>query len=149
MIRLARADEAEQVAALVQRAYQPWAELLGRKPAPMLDDYPARVAARQCWVMPAHETGSLAAISILEPQAGRLLLDNVAVDPAQQGKRLGIAMIAHAIGVAAGSGSAELLLYTHQRMERNIALYARLGFQEIERKLVGAHARVYMSLPIH
>ena len=77
-----------------------------------------------------------------------MLLDNVAVEPAQQGRGLGIAMIAHAIGVATGAGLPELLLYTHQKMERNIALYARIGFQEIERKLVGGHARVYMSLPV-
>ena len=145
MIRLARPDEAGAVEELVQRAYGHWVAVVGRKPAPMEDDYPARIAAGQCWVLAAPD---LAAISVLERHTDHLMLDNVAVEPARQGQRLGVVMIAHAIGVAAGAGLPEMRLYTNAKMERNVALYSRLGFRETERKTVGHHARVYMALRI-
>jgi len=50
-----------------------------REPAPMADDYPARIAADQAWVI--EEEGRLIGALILEDTEDGLLLDNIAVAP--------------------------------------------------------------------
>ncbi|MFC7608014.1 hypothetical protein [Teichococcus aestuarii] len=50
-LRPARPEEAEALAALVGRAYAAYLPVIGRRPAPMDDDYAARIAAGRpgCW----------------------------------------------------------------------------------------------------
>ena len=50
MIRAAQADEAARVRDVVLAAYQHYLPVIGRPPAPMLDDYAARIAAGQAWI---------------------------------------------------------------------------------------------------
>jgi GNAT superfamily N-acetyltransferase len=141
--RLARADEAGAVAALVERAYTPWVAVLGRRPAPMDDDYAPHIAAGEVWVL--EEAGALAALCVLLAAPGHLLLDNLAVDPSRQGKGLGRAMIAHAEALARARGDTELRLFTNELMERNIALYHKLQFIETHRATVDNRRRVFMT----
>jgi ribosomal protein S18 acetylase RimI-like enzyme len=42
-------------------------------------------------------------------------------------------------------GYGELRLFTNERMDRNIALYERLGFVETHRDTVAGHRRVFMT----
>ncbi len=144
--RLARADEADAVAALVARAYAPWVAVLGRRPAPMDDDYAHHLAAGEVWVLA--DPAGIAALGVLIAAADHLLLDNVAVDPDRQGQGLGRAMIAHAEAVARARGFTELRLFTNELMERNIGLYRRLGFAETHRATVGQYRRVFMTKPL-
>jgi GNAT superfamily N-acetyltransferase len=141
--RLARADEAAAVAALVERAYAPWVAVVGGRPAPMDDDYAHHIAAGEVWVL-ADESG-IAALCVLIAAPDHLLLDNVAVDPSRQGQSVGRAMIAHAEAMARAGGHKELRLFTNALMERNIELYQRLGFVETHRAMVGARYRVFMT----
>jgi ribosomal protein S18 acetylase RimI-like enzyme len=144
--RLARADEAAAVTALVERAYAPWVAVLGRRPAPMDDDYAPHIAAGEVWVLA--DAAGIGALCVLIEAADHLLLDNVAVDPARQEQGLGRTMIAHAEAMARARGHAELRLFTNELMERNIDLYRRLGFAETHRATVGAHRRVFMTKPV-
>jgi len=141
--RLARADEAADVAALVERAYGPWVPVIGRRPMPMDEDYAHHVAAGEVWVL--EDADGLAAISVLIEAPDHLLLDNVAIDPSRQGKGLGRAMIAHAEAVARARGHGELRLFTNVLMERNIRLYERLGFVETHRAMEAQFSRVFMA----
>jgi ribosomal protein S18 acetylase RimI-like enzyme len=141
--RLARAEEAAAVAALVERAYAPWVAVVGGRPAPMDDDYAPHIAAGEVWVL-ADEAG-IGALSVLIAGTDHLLLDNVAVDPTRQGQGLGRAMIAHAEAVALARGFTELRLFTNALMASNIGLYRRLGFAETHRAMVGARFRVFMT----
>ncbi|MEA2214273.1 MAG: hypothetical protein QOF83_4221 [Solirubrobacteraceae bacterium] len=52
-IRRARASDAPELAALVQRAYGHYPPRIGRRPAPMDDDYTQRIA--RDWVMVADD----------------------------------------------------------------------------------------------
>lgn len=52
-IRRARASDAPELAALVQRAYSHYPPRIGRRPAPMDDDYTQRIA--RDWVMVADD----------------------------------------------------------------------------------------------
>ena len=58
-----------------------------------------------------------------------LLVENVALDPAFQGRGLGRRLMAHAEALATELGLGELRLYTNALMGSNIRLYAALGFR--------------------
>ncbi len=131
------------MAALVQRAYTPWVAVVGKRPAPMDDDYAHHIAAGEVFVL--DEAGGLAALAVLIEAPDHLLLDNVAVDPAWHGRGLGRRMIDFAEQEALRRGYGELRLFTNERMERNIALYQRLGFVETHRDTVAGHRRVFMA----
>ncbi|WP_027284174.1 GNAT family N-acetyltransferase [Rubritepida flocculans] len=139
MPRPARPDEAEAARALVRAAYAAWIPVIGREPGPMGDDYAARIAAGELWW---DEGGQALCVLVAQPDA--LLLDNVAVAPAAQGRGLGRRLVAFAIEEARRRGLPAVTLYTHARMEANIALYARLGFRETHRAQEKGFERVYM-----
>jgi ribosomal protein S18 acetylase RimI-like enzyme len=127
----------------VQRAYAGWVAVVGRRPAPMDDDYAHHIAAGEVFVAVAG--GAIAALAVLIDAPDHLLLDNVAVDPDRHGSGLGRRMIAFAEHETRRRGYSELRLFTNERMQRNIALYERLGFVETHRGTVGGHRRVFMT----
>ncbi len=132
--------------ALVQRAYAPWVAVVGKRPAPMDDDYAHHIAAGEVFV--CEEAGAIAALAVLIEAPDHLLLDNVAVDPARHGGGLGRRMIDFAEQEAVRRGYGELRLFTNERMARNIVLYERLGYVETHRDTVAGHRRVFMTKPL-
>lgn len=145
MIRPAREDEAVALRALAQLAYAPWEATIGRRPEPMDDDYAARVRAGQAWVL---DEDGIAALAILEPADGWMMLENVAVHPERQRRGLGRRMIAFAAAEARRRGARELRLFTNALMASNLARYAHLGFRETGRERVGPYDRVQMALDL-
>jgi len=143
IIRPATPEEAPALAALVERAYCPWVPIVGRRPFPMQDDYAARIAAGQAWVLQAD--GAIAGLVVLEQHADHLALDNVAVDPARQGLGDGRVLLDFVEAEAVRRGLPEVRLFTNVLMERNIALYARRGYVETERRQEQGFARVFMT----
>ena len=143
MIRQARPEEAPLLRALVERAYGPWVPVVGRRPLPMDDDYGARVAAGEAWVLEG--AGAVRGVLVLEERADHLLLDNVAVDPARRGKGDGRVLLDFAEAEARRRGLPEVRLYTNELMERNIALYAARGYAETERRREASFSRVFMA----
>lgn len=143
MIRPARPGEAPLLAALVGRAYAAWVPVIGRRPFPMDDDYAARVAAGEAWVLEAE--GAVRGLVVIETHPGHLMLDNIAVDPARQGSGEGRALLDFVEAEARRRGLAEVRLYTNLLMGRNIALYARRGYLETERREEKGFARVFMA----
>jgi len=139
-IRPARPEEALLVADLVERTYAHYVPRIGRRPSPMDDDYEARVAAGELWVV--HD-GELAGNVLLRTQGDYLLVDNLAVDPSRQREGLGRALLDFAELEAARRGLAELRLYTNVAMTENITLYRRLGWDEDDRVTEGPYSRVY------
>ena len=144
-IRPARSDETTRIAGLVERAYDHYVARIGRRPSPMDDDYDARRAAGELWVV--HD-GELAGCVLLRTEGDYLLVDNLAVDPERQGEGLGRALLDFAELEAGGRGLAELRLYTHVAMTENIAMYGRLGWEEYERVTEGPYSRVYFRKPV-
>lgn len=147
MIRLAGSEEAEAVRQLVCDAYGHYVARMGKPPGPMLDDYARRIADRQVWVL--REGDVLAGVLVLEDaEDGTMLLDNIAVAPAAQGRGLGRALIAFAEEEARRRGCSEVRLYTHVLMVENLALYKRLGFHETARINEKGYDRIYMARPL-
>lgn len=139
-IRPARPEEAAAAAALVERTYGHYVERIGRRPAPMDDDYDALVAAGELWLL--HDQ-DLAGLVVLRAVDAHLFVDNVAVDPRRQREGLGRALLDFAEGEAARRGIRELRLLTNVAMTENIALYRRLGWEEYDRR----YSRVYFRKP--
>ena len=142
-VRRARPGEAPLLRALVERAYGPWVPVVGRRPMPMDDDYEVRVAAGEAWVL--EEAGALRGVLVLEEHADHLLLDNVAVEPARRGEGHGRVLLDFAEAEARRRGLQEVRLYTNEKMERNIALYAARGYAETERRREAGFCRVFMA----
>ena len=138
-IRPADAADLPELERIVRDSYGKYTARIGKPPGPMLDDYAALVRGHAVWVAGAPVMG----LVVLLAEADHLLLDNVAVDPAAQGRGVGRALIEFAGAEARRRGYREMRLYTHQTMTENIALYARTGWVETGRGVQRGLARVF------
>jgi ribosomal protein S18 acetylase RimI-like enzyme len=149
-IRPAVDDDVEAIRNLVERAYGPWVPIVGLRPGPMDEDYAALVAEGDVFVLAEPDaSGALIGLLVLRPDADApaddaLMVENVAVDPEQQGRGLGPMLLDFAEDKSRARGVSELRLYTHERMTSNIELYRRLGWEEYERRPSDGFSRVFM-----
>jgi len=127
--------------ALVEAAYAKYVPRIGMRPLPMDDDYDARVASGEAWVV----GDPIEAPVVLEDRDGHLLVDNVAVKPDLQGRGLGRALLEFAAAIARERGYRDLRLYTNEKMTENRALYAHLGWVELERETIERRHAVWMG----
>jgi ribosomal protein S18 acetylase RimI-like enzyme len=140
-IRPAAEADAETLRGIAVAAYQHYVPRMGRAPAPMTADYPGAARRGQAWV--AGEDGEVAGFVILIAQPGYLLLENVAVLPAAQGRGVGARLLALAEEQARGLGLPEVRLYTNEAMTENLAYYPRHGYTETHRSQQDGFHRVF------
>jgi ribosomal protein S18 acetylase RimI-like enzyme len=93
-------------------------------PAPMTADYTAAARCGQVWV------AAVVGFVILVSRPGYLLLENVAVLPAAQGRGVGARLLALAEDRARALHLPEIRLYTNAAMTENLAYYPRHGYTE-------------------
>jgi ribosomal protein S18 acetylase RimI-like enzyme len=141
-IRPAERGDAEVVRDLVRTAYSKYGERIGKEPAPMLEDYDALIRAGEVWVW--DEDGEVLGLLVIRPAEDHMFLGNVAVAPGHQGRGLGRRLVAFAEERATAYGLSEVRLYTNEKMHENLAVYARLGFEETGRGVDGGYRRVFM-----
>lgn len=141
-IRPAVPGDLLQVSRIVAAAYGRYVAINGLEPGPMRDDYAARQAAGQLWVLDA---GDVAGLLVLIPGDDRLMLDNVALDPAAQGKGHGRRLLDFAESHARQAGFAAIRLYTQDIMVENIAIYLARGYVETHRATEHGLNRIYME----
>jgi GNAT superfamily N-acetyltransferase len=146
MIRKARPEDASAVRDVVVAAYQHYIPVIGRPPAPMTDDYPARIAADQVWVL--EDSDGMAGVLVLENGPDCFLLDNIAVRPDRQGRGYGRQLLDLAEAEAIRCGWNAVTLYTNALMVNNIAIYSGRGYIETGRKVEKGFSRVYMAKPV-
>jgi ribosomal protein S18 acetylase RimI-like enzyme len=140
-IRRAEDGDVTAVRAVVDAAYSHYVPRLGRPPAPMTADYEKLVSAGEAWV--AEADGRVIGVLVTRPSGDALELENVAVDPAQQGQGHGRALVSFAEGHARELGLAAVELYTNEAMVENVRLYPRLGYVEVGRRVEDGYRRVY------
>ncbi|MBC9209228.1 GNAT family N-acetyltransferase [Roseomonas aerophila] len=145
-IRPARPGEDALLAALVERAYAHYLPVIGRRPAPMDDDYAARIAAGQAWVL--EDDARILGLLVLEDAPDHLWLDNIALDPDLGRKGLGQLLMRFVFDEARQRGVPEVRLLTNALMTRNIGIYQRLGFTEYDRREENGFFRVYMRAAV-
>ncbi len=147
MIRCAVPGDVDALCAIAAAAYQKYVPRIGQDPAPMTADYAQAVRDRQAWA--AIENGDVAGFAILIPQPGYLLLDNVAVLPAAQGRGIGNRLLLLAEDHARSLGLSEIRLYTNEAMTENLAYYLRYGYAETHRAEQDGFHRVFFHKPIN
>jgi len=143
-IRPATLDDLPAIRAVIDAAYARYLTRMDKPPAPLLRDYGPSVEAGTTWVAGSPVT----AVLTLYPRADHLYVENVAVDPGAQGRGLGRALMEFAEQEAARRGLNRMALVTHEAMTENQAIYARLGYTEIERRTEDGYRRIYMEKPL-
>ncbi len=128
--RGAQAD-AEAVRALVEAAYTKWIPVIGRLPIPMQADYAQALRDHRFDLLLAGP--DFAGLIETRAEADHLLVVNVAVHPAFQGRGFGSRLMGRADAVAAEAGLARLRLYTNKKYTANLRLYGALGYR-VERE---------------
>jgi GNAT superfamily N-acetyltransferase len=140
-LRRATAADLPAIKAVIDAAYASYLTRMDKPPGPMLRDYRPSVEAGTTWV-----SGSpITAVLTLYPGDDHLLLENIAVHPSAQGRGLGRALMSFAEQEAARRGLTRMTLVTHEVMTENQAIYARLGYAEVERRAEDGYRRIYME----
>jgi N-acetylglutamate synthase-like GNAT family acetyltransferase len=142
-IRLAGPADYAAIVALVHEAYAVYIPRIGRPPAPMLEDYGALIAEGRVHVL--EDENGIAGIVVLIPEAHAMLLDNVAVKIAAQGRGYGHTLIAFAEAKARAADYAAIRLFTNEHMTENLTRYPRLGYVETHRNEEEGLRRVHFA----
>src|SRR5215469_10509145 len=143
-LRRATPGDLPAIRALIDAAYARYLSRMDKPPAPMSRDYAASVGAGTTWV-----TGCpLTDVLTLYPRDEHMYVENIAVDPGAQGRGLGRALMEFAEREAARRRLSRMALVTHEAMTENQAIYARLGYVEIERRSEDGYRRIYMEKPL-
>ncbi|WP_289034832.1 GNAT family N-acetyltransferase [uncultured Roseibium sp.] len=142
-MRRADAGDAPALADLADRAYRDWIDIIGSKPQPMGADYDDLIDKDEVWMtgprgMPE---GSL----VLRREDDHLLLWSIAVSPGTQGTGLGNRLLDFTLARARNLSFSEVRLFTNMKMQSNRDWYARKGFREAERKMIGTKRVVIMT----
>jgi len=106
--------------------------VLGTVPKPATEDYRWRIKKGEVWILEVE--GRPIGVAVLEVNADHLLIYSIAVAPEAQGKGYGGKLLDLADNQAIEHGLEEVRLYTNEQMERNLALYRRHGFVEVEKR---------------
>jgi ribosomal protein S18 acetylase RimI-like enzyme len=145
MVKLVQASYADAAAirALTRDAYAKWVPLIGREPKPMTADYAEALRKHRFDLLYEKE----ALVALIETIAGpdHLLIENVAVSPAFQGRGYGRTLMAHAETLAAASSFREIRLYTNKLFAENVQLYAKLGYHVDREEAMNGGVAVHMS----
>ncbi|MGB7684838.1 MAG: GNAT family N-acetyltransferase [Solirubrobacterales bacterium] len=140
--RPARAEDVGELTELVNDAYRPYVERLGMLPGPMTEDYEEVVRDRDVTVV--EREGEIVGAIVLGVTEEGFTIENVAVHPSHHGQGVGRALLEFAEAEALRSGFDSVHLYTHEKMTENLALYARIGYAEYDRRSNGGFSRVFM-----
>ncbi|HEY2076502.1 MAG TPA: GNAT family N-acetyltransferase [Streptosporangiaceae bacterium] len=142
-VEFRRASEADlpAIQRVISAAYHKYLTRMDRPPAPLVRDYRRAVETGAIWV-----TGSpvIGLISLTETD-DVILIENVAVHPDEQGNGLGRRLMEFAEEQARKLRIGRLALYTNEVMTENQAIYARLGYSEIDRRVEDGYRRIYME----
>jgi ribosomal protein S18 acetylase RimI-like enzyme len=146
VIRRASEPDTQEIERIVSAAYKHYVSRIGKSPAPMTDDYRELVCHGNVWVLTLG--AEIAGLVVLKRESDYMLLDNVAVKPDHQGSGFGRQLIEFAEARARQCGYDEIQLYTNALMHENLAMYAKLGYQEFSRRRDSGFDRVFFRKSI-
>jgi len=125
-LRTAGEAGAEAILGLTREAYAKWVGQIGREPLPMTVDYAEAVKKHRFDLL--YVGDRLAALIETTPRGSYLLIENVAVRPAFQGRGFGRRLLKLAEALAETADLAGVRLYTNKLFAGNLRLYAALGY---------------------
>ena len=109
----------------------------------MLADYTRLVDEARVWI--AELAGRPVGLLVTRPEADHLLVENIAVDPAEQRRGVGARLLERAELDAVEAQRSEIRLYTNETMTENLAYYARHGYVELHRATEDGYRRVFLG----
>ncbi len=152
--RTATLSEGKEVARIIGDAFTPYVRALGREwPAEGTPEYAERwkhfvAEIERGDVYVALDGERIVGATRTKPQEKDLYIDQIAVDPSQQGTGVGSWMLQRIDELARARGLGGLSLITAEMAVANIRLYERHGFEIVRRGQVDhgldPHPRVYM-----
>jgi ribosomal protein S18 acetylase RimI-like enzyme len=143
MIRQAEARDESAIRDCAEQAYARYVPVIGRKPAPMVADFAAQIAAGEVYVA-TDEQDAFAGFIVFYAEDGHILLENVAVLPRAAGRGVGKALIGFCEDAARQRGM-NVHLYTNEKMTENLSIYPKLGYVEVARRTEDGFNRVYFE----
>jgi GNAT superfamily N-acetyltransferase/protein-L-isoaspartate O-methyltransferase len=138
-IRQATEADLTAVQGVIAAAYDRYLSRMDRPPAPLLRDYGGAIASGAVWVTGIPIVGLIS----LTPADDVMVIENVAVHPAQQGAGLGRRLMEFAEQHARQRGIRRLALYTNEVMTENQEIYAHLGYRVTDRRSEDGYHRLY------
>jgi ribosomal protein S18 acetylase RimI-like enzyme len=139
--RQATAADLPAISAVITAAYTRYLSRMDKPPGPMLKDYGPSIAAGHTWVVGDPVIG----VITLVPESDHLYIENVALDPGAQGRGLGRMLMEFAEQEAGRQGLSKMTLLTHEVMTENQAIYAHLGYTEVDRRTENGYRRIFME----
>lgn len=145
-IRSAGPADLAEVERVVAEAFSPYVPRIGRRPAPMDDDYAARIAAGEVEVFV--DAVGIGGVLVVELDRDPSVLVTIAVADRLRGQGLGRRLVERAEAASRAAGCRTISLYTHEKMTENRAIYPRLGFVETHRAHETGFDRVFFAKPL-
>lgn len=143
-IQIATMSDVREIEACACAAYQKYVERMGRKPAPMVADFAEAIEKQQIYVArPAGALIEILGFVVFYPRGDHLHLENLAVHPEHQGQGFGRQLITFVEKHAQMLDLKAVELYTNEKMTENLSLYAKLGYQETDRRQEDGFNRIY------
>lgn len=144
MIRQAVTEDEAAIRACAESAYARYVAAIGRKPAPMVADFAAQIAAGQVHVA-TDEGDGLQGFVVFFPKQDHMFLENVAVQPTAAGRGIGKSLIRFCEEEARRLGLGAVHLYTNEKMTENLSIYPHLGYTEVGRRTEEGFNRVFFE----
>ncbi len=144
MIRQAEASDEPEIRDCAEQAYARYVPLIGQKPAPMVADFAAQIAAGEVYVA-TDNRDAFQGFIVFHAEEEHILLENVAVLPDTAGRGIGRALIGFCENAARQRGMKAVRLYTNEKMADNLLFYPELGYAEVARRTESGFNRVYFE----
>ncbi len=139
-IRAATRADTEAVEQCAFETYSRYNDRFG-KPAPHLVELASAIDCGNVTVLTLGET--LIGYVVYYPRADHMHLENVGVLPRFNGRGYGRRLIEHVEQAAIRDGLDAVELYTNEKMVENIAMYPKLGYTEVDRRIDNGYSRVF------
>ncbi|WP_411565339.1 GNAT family N-acetyltransferase [Pseudomonas orientalis] len=147
MIRLANANDEPGIRDCAEQAYARYVSMIGRKPAPMVSDFVAQIAAGMVYVA-TDDQATFQGFIVFYAEDEHILLENVAVLPSAAGRGVGRALISFCEDAARQRGMNGIHLYTNEKMTDNLVIYGKLGYVKVAQRTEDGFKRVYFEKKI-
>lgn len=137
-------DDLAAIKHCVELAYEPYIAAIGRKPATMVADFAKLIFEKKVYIKKDGEQ-KLTGFIVFYPKNNAMHLENIAVMPFAHGKGVGRLLMNYCEDCARAHGFGEVELYTNEKMSANLAIYPKLGYVEMDRRIEDGFHRVYFS----
>jgi GNAT superfamily N-acetyltransferase len=140
-LRAATPEDAAGITATVCEAYVHYIERIGKQPGPMLRDYLSVIETDHVYV--AVNGRRIVGTMTLKITDEGYFLENVAVRPEVKGTGVGRLLLQLAEFEARRKGYDSIYLSTHKLMTENRELCSRIGYVEVDHRVVNGYPRVF------